>query len=179
MARPGISTKNTEKMPPGLKFWTPGIYPQNTPKIRKNTPKIQKMPVFGIFSGYFRGIFGVFSLGFRISARGVFFRYFSWKFRVGPFRGSVASRGVLKANYGGKIEHKLYFSNFSGTPGISQQNPGISCQKKFGFPGFEGHTELFGPHPFMWKTPTSQKIPGPKSLSLCSFFLLETNSKIM
>ena len=26
--------------------------------------------------------------------------------------------------------------------------------KKFDFPGFEGHTELFGPHPFMWKTPT-------------------------
>ena len=28
--------------------------------------------------------------------KGVFFRYFSWKFRVGPFRGSVAGRGVLK-----------------------------------------------------------------------------------
>ena len=26
--------------------------------------------------------------------------------------------------------------------------------KKFDFPGFEGHTELFGPHPFTWKTPT-------------------------
>ena len=26
--------------------------------------------------------------------------------------------------------------------------------KKFGFPGFEGHTERFGPHPFTWKTPT-------------------------
>ena len=26
--------------------------------------------------------------------------------------------------------------------------------KKFDFPGFEGHTELFGPHPFVWKTPT-------------------------
>ena len=26
--------------------------------------------------------------------------------------------------------------------------------KKFDFPGIEGHTELFGPHPFMWKTPT-------------------------
>ena len=25
--------------------------------------------------------------------------------------------------------------------------------KKFDFPGFEGHIELFGPHPFMWKTP--------------------------
>ena len=26
--------------------------------------------------------------------------------------------------------------------------------KKFDFPGFEGHTEFFGPHPFTWKTPT-------------------------
>ena len=26
--------------------------------------------------------------------------------------------------------------------------------KKFDFPGFEGHTELFGPHPSTWKTPT-------------------------
>ena len=38
--------------------------------------------------------------------------------------------------------------------GISQQNSGISRPKKFDFPGFEGHTELFGPHPFTWKTPT-------------------------
>ena len=30
-------------------------------------------------------------------ARGVFFRFFSWKFRVGPSQGSVAGRGVLKA----------------------------------------------------------------------------------
>ena len=26
--------------------------------------------------------------------------------------------------------------------------------KKFDVPGFEGHTKLFGPHPFTWKTPT-------------------------
>ena len=26
--------------------------------------------------------------------------------------------------------------------------------QKFGFLGLEGHTELFGPHPFTWKTPT-------------------------
>ena len=28
--------------------------------------------------------------------------------------------------------------------------------KKFDFPGFEGHTELFGPHPFTWKTRTQK-----------------------
>ena len=67
--------KNTEKIPRGPKFWTPRIYPQNTPKIPKNTPKIPKNAHFG----YFFGIFGVCSWGSRISARGVCFRYFSWE----------------------------------------------------------------------------------------------------
>ena len=52
--------------------------------------------------GLFFGIFGVFCWGSRISARGVFFQYFLWKFRVGPCRGSVAGRGVLKVR-GGKM----------------------------------------------------------------------------
>ena len=92
MARPGISTKNTEKIPPGPKFWTPRIYPQNT---LKKYPQNTKTAYFG----YFFGVFGVFSWGSRISARGVFFRYFSWKFRVGPSRGSVAGRGVLNTTW--------------------------------------------------------------------------------
>ena len=48
---------------------------------------------------------------------------------------------------------------------------GISGQKIPGCPaqmlvslGFEGHTELFGPRPH-------QKISGPESLGLCSFFV--------
>ena len=93
MARPGISTKNTERIPPGPKFWTPRIYPQNTPKIPKKYPQNTKNAHFW----YFFGILGVFSWGSRISARGVFFRYFSWKFRVWPSRGSVAGRGILKS----------------------------------------------------------------------------------
>ena len=35
-------------------------------------------------------------------------------------------------------------------PAKSQDIP----PKKFDFPGFEGHIEFFGPHPFTWKTPT-------------------------
>ena len=46
------------------------------------------------------------------------------------------------------------FSNFSGTSRMSQKNPGISRQKSLVSLGFERHTELFGPHPFTWKTPT-------------------------
>ena len=42
--------------------------------------------------------------------------------------------------------------------------------KKFDFPGFEGHTELFGHHPFMWKTPTPpEKFPDSK-VWVCALF---------
>ena len=42
------------------------------------------------------------------------------------------------------------FGHLRDIPAKSRDIP----PKKFGFPGFEGHTELFGPHPFTWKTPT-------------------------
>ena len=39
-------------------------------------------------------------------------------------------------------------------------------------PGFEGGTELLGPHPFRWKTPPPPEDIGThKSLGLCSFLL--------
>ena len=83
---PEFPRKYREKKKAGSKFW-------NSKKI---PPK--KYQTFW----YFGGIFWVFSVYFwgkcwesRISGRGVFFRYFSWKFRVGPLRGSVAGRGVL------------------------------------------------------------------------------------
>ena len=63
------------------------------------------MRIFGIFSvflGYFLGVPD------RMLARGVFFRYFSWKFRVGPSRGSVAGRGVLKGTQKG-VSHFFLF----------------------------------------------------------------------
>ena len=69
----------------------PPTYPENAEK--KKNPKYQNAHF-----GYFFGIFSVFSWGSRISARGVFIRYFSWKFRVGPSLGSVAGRGVLKVS---------------------------------------------------------------------------------
>ena len=68
---------------------------ENTPKIPK---KYQKCAfwysggIFSVFSGYFGRTFWE----SRISGRNIFFRYFSWKFRVGSSRGSVAGRGVLK-----------------------------------------------------------------------------------
>ena len=48
----------------------------------------------------------------------------------------------------------FFFSNSSGTPGISRQNSRDILPRSLVSLGFEGHTELFGPHPFTWKTPT-------------------------
>ena len=42
------------------------------------------------------------------------------------------------------------FGHLQDIPAKSRDIP----PKRFGFPGLEGHTELFGPHPFTWKTPT-------------------------
>ena len=93
MARPGISTKNTEKLPLGPKFWTPGSYPENTPKIPKTYPQKYPKCAFLVFFRYSLGIL----LGFQnFGPGGIFFRCFLWKFWVGPSRGSVAGRGVLK-----------------------------------------------------------------------------------
>ena len=86
-------------------------------------------------------------------------------------------------NRGREFYTNLCFSNFSGTPGISRQNPG-KCRQKVWFPWVSKdiptplHVE--DPHPFTWKTPTPSralqdppphpKISGPKSLGLSSFF---------
>ena len=87
---PKLPRKIPKKYLPGPKFWTPNKYPQNTEK----KPKRAFLVFWGCFFWYFRGILGVNS---RISAQGgMFFRYFSWNFRVGPSQGSVAGRGVLK-----------------------------------------------------------------------------------
>ena len=79
MAGPGISTKNTEQIPPGPKFWAPRKY-------QKSTPEIQKVPVLRIFlvvSGYLLGL-----PEFRDG--GVFFRFCPWKVWVSASGVSVA-----------------------------------------------------------------------------------------
>ena len=96
--------KILKKYPParnsGLpEFLTPKILEnteKNALKIPKKKPR--KNTIFGyFFFVFFFGILGVFSWGSRILAWGVFFRYFSWNFRVGPSWGSDAGRGVLKS----------------------------------------------------------------------------------
>ena len=72
--------KNTEKRPPGPKFWNPKKIPQ---KYRKNT----KMRIFGIFWVFF-GIFGILGLNsgspeFRVG--GYFFGIFHGNSGSGHF----------------------------------------------------------------------------------------------
>ena len=45
--------------------------------------------------------------------------------------------------------------------------------KKFDFPGFEGRIELFGPHPFTWKTPTPLENIRTKKFGFGFLFLPE------
>ena len=72
MAGPGISTKNTEKIPPGPKFRTPRIYQKNTLKIPEKYPRNTK----NAHLGYFFGILEVFFLGFQKFPPADIFRYF-------------------------------------------------------------------------------------------------------
>ena len=72
MARPGISMKNTEKIPLGQEFWSPKKIPQKYRKNTKNAYFWHFVGIFSVFSGYFGGKFwspefragGIFSVFF-------------------------------------------------------------------------------------------------------------------
>ena len=95
MARPGISEKNAEKIPPPTEILEPQ---ENTPKIPIKYPKWAFLVFWGrffsVFSGYFWGKFWE----SRISGLGVFFGYFSWKFRVRPSSGLCGRLGRSHVN---------------------------------------------------------------------------------
>ena len=85
----------------------------------------------------------------------------------------ASERLSLSCFQGPKIEHELFFSNFSGAPGISRQNPGISRQEVW-FPWVSKDIPHFlATHPSRGRPLTHPKISGPKSLGLGSFFLPE------
>ena len=86
----------------------PRKIPKKYPPTRNSDPKKIPRKIPKKYQRYFFGISGYLGAKIwesRISGRGVFFRYFSWKVRVGPFRGSVAGRGVLNFRVAG-ITHK-------------------------------------------------------------------------
>ena len=122
--------------------------------------------IFRVFFRYFRGILGKLRES-RIPGRGVFFRYFSWKFRVGPFRGSVAGRGVLNQSQ----QHRFTTGmnpcrssenpcrTFSETPAKDSQNP---SEKQFSSESpwkgcaprtsQNGRLEMLGYMGFIWRS---------------------------
>ena len=57
------------------------------------------------------------------------------------------------------------------------QSPSTSHQKSLFSPGFEGHTELVGPHAFTWKTPTPPEDIRTKKCGFGFLFFPENKQK--
>ena len=76
-----------------------------------------------------------------------------------------------------KLNPNFFFSNFSGTPGISQQNPGISHQKSLISLVSRGIPNFLAPTPSCRKPLPHREISGLKSLGLVSFFVPDTQHK--
>ena len=149
---PEFPRKIPKKYPPARNSGTPRKYPKNTEKM----PKMRILGYFGVFFSIFSGYFGGKFWECRISGRGVFFRHFSWKFRVGPFRGSVAGRGVLKSSI--KLFTILRFSGRANLKGAEKETDSpktpfwttISPHNAFSAPLAGSHLYRKG-EPFMCK----------------------------
>ena len=72
---------------------------------------------------------------------------------------------------GQKLNPNLFFSNFSGAPGISQQNPGISRPKSLISLVSRDVSNFLAPTRSRGRPLPHWKISGPKRLGLGSFFL--------
>ena len=82
---------------------------------------------------------------------------------------------------GQKLNTDFFFSNFSGASGISRQNPLTSRQKCLISLASRDTSNFLAPTPSRGRPLPHRKIPGLKSLGLCSLFvpdnraLVETN----
>ena len=63
--------------------------------------------------------------------------------------------------------HSFFSQTFRAPPGYSVKNP----RKSLFSLGFEGHTELLGPHLFTWKTPTPPEEVRTKKFGFVLFFM--------
>ena len=70
-----------------------------------------------------------------------------------------------------KLNTNFFFSNFSGAPGISRQNPGISRTKSLISLASRDVSNFLAPTRSRGRPLPHWKISGPKSLGLGSFFL--------
>ena len=76
-----------------------------------------------------------------------------------------------------KLNPNFFFSNFSGAPGISRQNPGISRQKSLISLVSRGIPNFLAPTPSCGRPLPRRKISGLKSLDLGSFFVPEIQAR--
>ena len=91
---------------------------------------------------------------------------------VQKFLGKSSDDSLLLEDFrGSKLNTNFFFSSFSGTPGISRQNPGKSRRKVWFHWVSRDIRNCLAPTPSRGRPPPHQKISGPKSLSLGSFFL--------
>ena len=87
----------------------------------------------------------------------------------------VASQRINRER---KSNPNFFFSNFSGAPGISQQNPGISRPKSLISLVSRGIPNFLAPTPSCGRPLPHRKISGLKSLGLGSFFVPESTSSL-
>ena len=80
--------------------------------------------ILGVFFWYFQGVLGVFSRGPEFRAGG----HFSWKFRVRPFRVSLAGGGILELSLKSFVLRKRPKNNKQNPPRDST----LVAQKLFG-----------------------------------------------
>ena len=74
---------------------------------------------------------------------------------------------------GQKLNTNIFFLKLFGHPRDIPAKSRAIPPKKFDLPGFEGHTELFGPTHSRGRPPPHPKISGVKSLGLGSSFVPE------
>ena len=84
---------------------------------------------------------------------------------------SIQRRGK---EWGTQIEHKPFFLRLFRPPRDIPAKSRDIPPKGLVSLGFEGHTEVFGPHPSRGRPPPHPNISGPKSLGLGSFSFPES-----
>ena len=88
-----------------------------------------------------------------------------------PLCCKLHSRSYDNPTRGQKLSTDLFFSNFSGTAGISRQNPGISRPESLVCLVSRDILDFLATTPSCGRSPPHRKISGPKNFGLCSFFL--------
>ena len=125
-----------------------------------------------LFLGYFFPIFR----GRASGPRNLCFSFFFFLFRAGGPKPTVYQANGIATLRERKMRTNFFCTNFLNTtrgPGHPGKIPGTSRIPLFetqGRQSFEGGHEVFGHHPFAWKTPTPPGGLRSQNLNLCALF---------